>query len=378
MRHTDIAIVGAGLAGSTAAVMLARAGRDFVIIDPDKIYPWDFRCEKLDSFQIALLRKTGLADLVLSSATTIDEIWVARLGRFAEKRRNKQIGIYYDTLVNRFRAEIPPARFVEGKVASIATSSGRQSISLSSGAEISARLVVLATGLNNALRKSIGIERQIVSPGHSISIGFDMKPIGKAKFDFTALTYYADRPSDPISYLTLFPIGSAMRANLFVYHDIKDPWLGRFRDAPQAASFEAMPGLRRILGEFEVTSAVKIRPVDLYETTGYRQAGVVIVGDAFATSCPAAGTGANKVFTDVERLCKSHIPRWLASEGMGAEKIKMFYDDPEKREIDAQSMAKAHRLRSLSTGQSLRWRVRRLIRVAGGYGRGVLQQSRES
>jgi hypothetical protein len=63
---------------------------------------------------------------------------------------------------------------------------------------------------------------------------------------------------------------------------------------------------------------------------------------------------------------------------MGAEKIKMFYDDPEKREIDAQSMAKAHRLRSLSTGQSLRWRVRRLIRVAGGYGRGVLQQSRES
>lgn len=378
MRKTDIAIVGGGLAGSTAAAMLARAGRDFVIIDPDKTYPWDFRCEKLDTSQVATLRKAGLAEIVLPSATTIDHLWIARLGRFVHKQSNEQFGIYYDALVNRLRAEIPASRFVEGKVASITTSSDRQTVFLSDGREISARLIVLATGLNNALRKSLGVERHVVSAGHSISIGFDLKPVGKPQFDFTALTYFPDRPSDPIAYLTLFPIDSAMRANLFVYHDIRDPWLGRFRDAPQASSFAIMPGLRRILGEFEVTSAVKVRPVDLYETSGYRQAGVVIVGDAFSSSCPAAGTGANKVFTDVERLCNAHIPRWLATDGMAAEKIAAFYDDPEKRVSDAQSMAKAHWLRSLSTGRSLRWRARRLIKVVGGFGRGVLQHARAS
>ena len=115
-----------------------------------------------------------------------------------------------------------------------------------------------------------------------------------------------------MAYLTLFPVspaGSALRANLFVYRDMHDPWLRELREAPEAALFALMPGLRKLTGNFEVTGQVKIRPVDLYVTQGHQQAGVVLVGDAFATSCPAAGTGCNKVFTDVERLCNVHIPR---------------------------------------------------------------------
>ena len=65
MRETDIAIVGAGLAGSLAAAMLARAGIGVVLIDPHAVYPSDFRCEKLDGPQIAILKKTGIAGAVL-------------------------------------------------------------------------------------------------------------------------------------------------------------------------------------------------------------------------------------------------------------------------------------------------------------------------
>ena len=97
------------------------------------------------------------------------------------------------------------------------------------------------------------------------------------------------------------------------------------------------PGLRRLMGDFTVPGFVKIRPVDLYVTKGYRQDGVVLVGDAFATSCPAAGTGARKVLVDVERLCNVHIPRWLATPGMGEAKIAAFYDDPVKQACDALS-----------------------------------------
>src|SRR5215467_7483195 len=61
MRETDVAIVGGGLAGSTAAAMLGRAGIRTVLIDPHPTYPPDFRCEKLDASQVALLHKTGLA-----------------------------------------------------------------------------------------------------------------------------------------------------------------------------------------------------------------------------------------------------------------------------------------------------------------------------
>jgi 2-polyprenyl-6-methoxyphenol hydroxylase-like FAD-dependent oxidoreductase len=69
----------------------------------------------------------------------------------------------------------------------------------------------------------------------------------------------------------------------------------------------------------------KIRPADLYVMKNHVQPGIVLIGDAFATSCPAAGTGTNKVFTDVDRLCNVHIPRWLTSEGVGEEKIAAFF-----------------------------------------------------
>jgi 2-polyprenyl-6-methoxyphenol hydroxylase-like FAD-dependent oxidoreductase len=49
---------------------------------------------------------------------------------------------------------------------------------------------------------------------------------------------------------------------------------------------------------------------------GHLQPGIVLVGDAFSTSCPAAGTGTTKVFTDVERLCNVYIPRLRLSEGV--------------------------------------------------------------
>jgi 2-polyprenyl-6-methoxyphenol hydroxylase-like FAD-dependent oxidoreductase len=108
MRHADIAIIGGGLAGSTAAAMLGRAGIDAVLIDPHQLYPKDFRCEKLDASQVALLRKTGLADVVLPAATRDGEVSVARFGHFVERRPNEQYDILYDALVNTLRAAIPP------------------------------------------------------------------------------------------------------------------------------------------------------------------------------------------------------------------------------------------------------------------------------
>jgi hypothetical protein len=218
---------------------------------------------------------------------------------------------------------------------------------LSNDEVISARLIVLANGLNIGLRHLLKIERRIVSECHSITLAFDLAPVGRAAFAFPALTYYPERSSDRMAYLTLFPISAAMRANLMVYRKMDDPWLRRFREAPEATMAATMPGLRRIAGEFKVAGPIKIRPADLYVTEGHRQAGIVLVGDAFATSCPAAGT--DKVFTDVERLCNVHIPNWLASDGMGAEKIAAFYDDPAKAACDAWSTGKAYHLRSLTT-----------------------------
>jgi 2-polyprenyl-6-methoxyphenol hydroxylase-like FAD-dependent oxidoreductase len=366
MRHTDIVIAGGGLAGSTAAAMLARAGYRVVLVDPHSVYPPDLRCEKLDGPQTEILRRTGLAEAVLRAGTLDGESWVARFGRVIEKRAGDQCGILYDTLVNTIRAEIPAsAEFILGKVAAIDNSPERQIVTLATGEQIFARLVVVANGLNIGLRHALGMTREDISPCHSITIAFDLKPVGRSQFDFPALTYYAERASDRAAYITLFPIGTAMRANLMVYRGMNDPWLSEMRHQPEAALFSLMPRLRGLTGDAEVAGPVKIRPADLYATRGFVQPGIVLVGDAFGTSCPAAGTGTNKVFTDVERLCNEYIPRWLASDGMGVDKIAAFYADPVKNACDRHSLDKAFSLRSLSVDQSLAWRGRRWVRFLG-------------
>ncbi len=199
------------------------------------------------------------------------------------------------------------------KAVTITPSEDRQRIALSNDETISARLVVLANGLNVGLRHMLGISRQVESAAHSISIGFDIAPVGRDSFPFPAMTYFQERARARVPYLTLFPIRDRMRANLFAYREVDDPWLRAIRRTPVAALDAVLPGFRRVAGDYAVTGEVKVRPADLVVNTGHRQPGLVLVGDAFATTCPVTGTGSDKVFTDVERLCNVYIPQWLAS-----------------------------------------------------------------
>jgi 2-polyprenyl-6-methoxyphenol hydroxylase-like FAD-dependent oxidoreductase len=378
VRQTDIAIVGGGLAGAAAGAMLGRARIASLVIDPHRVYPPDFRCEKLDGDQLLLLRKTGLYDAVRAASTHNEEVSIVRYGRIADRKPLDQFGFPYGTLVNAVRNEIrAPGEFVHAKVAALSVSDDRQMITLASGEIISARLIVLATGLGVNLRKSLGMERIELSKGHSVSIGFDMVLKGPRKFDFKALTYYPEDTSHGVAYLALFPVGDVIRANFFVYRDVRDPWLQRLRTAPEDAVAEALPRLKNLTGAFAVKGPVDIRPVDLYKVDGYKRGGAVLVGDAFCTSCPAAGTGAGKALTDVERLCNVHIPNWLATPGMGAEKITAFYDDPVKRASDDSSREAAFFLRALSTETSVLWRALRLMRSAAQSGRGMVRAIRE-
>jgi 2-polyprenyl-6-methoxyphenol hydroxylase-like FAD-dependent oxidoreductase len=378
MHHTDIAIVGGGLAGSTAAAMLGRAGIPAILIDPHPVPRPDFRVEKLSGRQqLERFRRTGLAESVLRSATHDGENWIARFGILLDRKPSEQFGVMYDTLINAIRAEISPdIEVIHAKAAAITTGAQRQKLTLSTGVEISARLVVLANGLNVGLRHALGIERRIVSTCHSISLGFDMVPIGRGAFDFPALTYFSERSNDRIPYLTLFPVGATMRANLFAYREMDDPWLRQMRQAPEQTLNASLPRLRKLIGDFRVAGEIKIRPADLYVSVGYRQPGVVLVGDAFATSCPVTGTGTDKVFTDVSQLCNVHIPNWLSSDGMGEDKIAAFYDDPVKQECDAWSATKAWNFRSVTIEDGAWWRAQRSARFVAGLSAGMLRRLR--
>jgi 2-polyprenyl-6-methoxyphenol hydroxylase-like FAD-dependent oxidoreductase len=376
----DVAIIGGGLAGSLAAAMLGRAGIDCVIIDPNKTYPADFRCEKLDGDQVRRLRKTGLAEEILPATTPDIESWVARMGWLVDKRPGDQYGIFYAPFVNRVRELIPPSvRFCYSKARTLATSVHRQTVTLADGTIVSARLAVLCNGLSVALRDQVGLRREFLSRCHSISIGFNMKPANGRRFACPAITCYAKSPSDKTALITVFPIAEVYRANLFVYRTMEDPWLSAFRRAPEQTLHVLMPELEEMMGAYLIEQPVQIRPVDLYVTAGHKQPGLVLVGDAFATACPASGNGARKVITDVERLCNVYIPQWLKTPGMGTEKLAAFYGDPVKQACDRLSLAKAFGLKNYSINTAWSWRLRRAARfvahAALGFARRLRRRS---
>ena len=255
MKYTDIAIIGGGLAGSTAAAMLGRAGIPAILIDPHPVYPPDFRVEKLSGDeQIERFRRTGLAEAMLRSATHDGENWIARFGYLLDKKPNQQYGIMYDTLINAIRAEIRARRrnglrqgavgFDQRRAAKGRVVERRGDFRAPGGAgQRIERRAAPATSESNA-----------GSSAPAIPFRSDSTSCRSAApaFDFPALTYFSERPSDRIPYLTLFPIGNT---------DARQPVRlsrGRrslaARDAPRAGrdiecrAAKAAPDHRRIRG----------------------------------------------------------------------------------------------------------------------------------
>ena len=291
MKYTDIAIIGGGLAGSTAAAMLGRAGIPTVLIDPHQVYPFDFRVEKISGDeQLDRFYQTGIADSVLRSATHDGENWIARFGYLLDKKPSRQYGIMYDALIGAIRAEIAsPGRthLRQGRPMSRPARSGRK-LTLSDGEMISARLVVLANGLNVSVpapHDSVS-STSPSSAASMISLGFDLVPVGRPAFEFPVDLLLATGRGERIPY-PLVPGRERDDGRRYAVRSIArldDPWL---RDASgiRARSEAALRDLRRITGEYAVAGDVKIRPGRPLCLDRLSPARGRPVGDAFAATC---------------------------------------------------------------------------------------------
>lgn len=358
--RVDVAILGAGIAGTAAAAALTRQGISVALIARHERHPPEFRAEKMGGAQMRLLDGFGLGAAARAEATAFDGVWLHRFGRIADRTSEREYGVDYARLIDALRQALPPTvRTITGKAETIACDPDLQTVTLADGRVIQARLLIVATGLADGVRQQLGITRDVFSPAHTLAAGFDLAtPI--SAFPFPSLVWTGERFGDRVSYLTLFPLGDAVRANFYVYRKQSEPWTRTFREAPETVLHGLMPGFEALFGRIRIAGPVVTRPIDLMRVRGHEpRDGFVLVGDAFCTVCPITGTGIDKALTDVDRLCHVHIPRWLATPGTGAAKIASFYADPVKQARDLSAVRASLDARAIKVDPSLPWKVRR-------------------
>ncbi len=355
----DVCIVGGGLAGSSAACVLARAEYRVVLVDGRAACAPCFKAEKIEPDQAEIMRQLGLFEVARPVAHRIRHETTATNGVRTGSRTLEQYGVHYHDLVNALRQEAARvADVVIGRVVAVRPSNCLQEVELADGRVIRARLVVLASGsAGSRLHEQLALPRRMVSAHHSMSYGFSIERNSDEAFAFEALTCTPGQLDQPIAYVTLFTQLDGMRANLFVFQSPTDPDVRAYLGDVRAELLRRMPWLTRFTGDFRVTTRVEAFPVDLTVTEAVDRAGVVLIGDAFQTVCPATGTGLTKVFTDVDVLCREYIPAWLATPGMDASKISAFYVNARKRFVDSQSLQSALTMRRTALDRSLRFRV---------------------
>jgi 2-polyprenyl-6-methoxyphenol hydroxylase-like FAD-dependent oxidoreductase len=358
---SKIIIVGAGMAGTTLAAVLGQQGRRVILVDPRSSCPRVFKAEKVDQEPVRLLRKFGLLQHLIPHSRRWSEVHAGYDGRIFKTLRTEQYGITYADMVNALRANLPPVvDYRCDSVEHIANSGQLQRVKLRSGGELTSRLVVLTSGVSGGLLAGLNLRRRVLQKDQCVVLGFDVAASEEQPFDFDSVVYYSANPSTCISYLTFFKVRNTMRANLFVYRSAYDPWIREFIREPEQMLRCHLPELSRVTGQFHVTSKVESGNVDLYSVEGNPQPGVVLVGDAFQTACPATGLGVSKILTDVDVL-STCIPRWLATPGMGTDKLGDFYNHPSKLAADSLALQRAHHDRSLAVDPSLRWRIHRSL-----------------
>jgi 2-polyprenyl-6-methoxyphenol hydroxylase-like FAD-dependent oxidoreductase len=351
----DVVIVGAGLGGATTAAVLSRAGLDVVIVDRHAAYPADFRAEQLVGSQTDALRRLGLLEGIVGQTTPMLDATSACYGKVIDQTHSLHYGLHYADMVNAARSLAVGAKFITGRATQVTTGPDLQTVVLADGTALEARLVVLATGPNDgSLLAPLGISRTMLSEHHSLTFGFDLHTTLRR-----ILVCYGERPGDRMDYLAIFPIGGVMRANLFCYLDPDDPWVKLFKGNPKQALLGVMPSLEQTTGPFEVLGKVQVRPNSIHRAdNAWQRQGVVLIGDAYQSSCPAVGTGIGRILTDVEALSR-FLPSWLATPGMGIEKLAQFYKDPTKRRFDGRAIQDARFRRAICSEADWRWRAYR-------------------
>ena len=300
MERFDVAIVGAGPAGSTAALRLARAGARVLVVDKAR-FPRDKPCGGGLTYRAVRELPVDVSAVV---EDTVDRFEVRlRYGRSIERTSSEPLCLM--TQRRRLDEFLARACAREGadlreavRVTNIAPDADGVTLSVD-GTPVRARALLGADGVNGTVARSTGLEQQ-----HRIGVALE----GNLSYDGVARDRYAGRlvlelGNVPGGYGWVFP--KADHVNFGI------------------GGWESEgPRLREHLARLCAEHGVDAR--ELTDVRGYRlpmrrpdaspaRGRIALIGDAAGLVDPLSGDGMYEAFVSA-RIAAEHTLRLLAGE----------------------------------------------------------------
>ena len=299
----DVAIVGAGPAGSTAAIHLASLGHSVLLLDKDP-FPRDKVCgDGLIADSIGALKRADLYEPVLS------ESFSASIGTvFSPSRVEFDVHGQYLTLKRQIldhlilkKAVAQGASFQTKKVVDARPNpDGTLTLSLAGSAEkIVARIVLIATGANVDLPGKLGLVEETTSSAIAL------RCYVRSDYHLDRLIISYDRSITP-GYAWIFPLGK-QEFNVgcgFTYKRKQNE--GRNLREVFHNFMKSFPLAKEIMKRAESVTPLKGARLrcGLKGTMPKGKANILVIGESIGATFPFTGEGIGKAMETAEIAAK--------------------------------------------------------------------------
>ena len=306
MKEFDIAIVGAGLAGSLAALALSDSGRSVALIAPPA-RTGDGRTTALMDQSIAFLKVLGLWDDIAPHAAALETMQIldgtVRLLRAPPVAfRAGEVGLaafgynipnapLIDVLDARIAADGNIVRLPNGVTAATTFENGLE-LALDHGERVLARLVVGADGRKSKIRESAGINvRSWSYPQAALVLNFAHdRPHGNVSTEFHT-------ESGPFTQVPL----PGRRSSLVWVLPPKEA--ARLRDLSDARLSQAVETrMQSMLGKVTVEGGAQSFPLSGMTADRFGKGRITLVGEAAHAFPPIGAQGLNLSLRDIMAL----------------------------------------------------------------------------
>lgn len=358
----DVVVVGAGFSGSTIGLKAADLGAKVRLYDGRTEYPDLFRAEKLETDQHEALEQLGLIELVRPNEYS----YIDHVHEFIGPRKrlvpcSKHRGINYRDTVNSFRDALAELNLLEiNKVANLRDTEDCCELEMGDGSVVRARLAVIATGGSPIVRKSLNLKSHQPDALRSTSFGFYVAPSSVDGFPFDAFNLRSETHVPGFHYVTVFPVGSQTRVNVFTCWHPNSPEAKNFRSDPISAMHELFPHLKEQVGQFTVQGDVQVFTTHFYRQDCSHLRSTVVVADDYQSVSPTTGMGLSKCLTDAISLIP--VIRRVAEQKYEPSDLRSFYDNEDKNRVDNMARNKWDWACELATSRALRTRIKALKR----------------